>query len=93
MTDLLTETEITTALNDLPGWDHKGQTIARTFKFANFVEAFGFMSRVALLAEKADHHPDWVNSYNKVEIVLSTHSKGGVTDKDINLATKISALT
>ncbi|MCX6183375.1 MAG: 4a-hydroxytetrahydrobiopterin dehydratase [Bacteroidetes bacterium] len=64
-----------------------------TFKFKNFVEAFGFMTKVALLAEKADHHPDWENSYNTVKIRLSTHSAGQiVTDKDVQLATKIEAL-
>jgi 4a-hydroxytetrahydrobiopterin dehydratase len=64
-----------------------------TFKFKNFVEAFGFMTKVALLAEKADHHPDWENSYNTVKIRLSTHSAGHtVTDKDIQLATKIEKL-
>ncbi len=64
-----------------------------TFKFKNFVDAFGFMTKVALLAEKADHHPDWENSYNTVKISLSTHSAGHVvTDKDLQLATKIEAL-
>ena len=64
-----------------------------TFKFKNFVEAFGFMTKVALLAEKADHHPDWENSYNTVTIRLSTHSAGHVvTEKDVQLATKIEQL-
>ncbi|MFM7023462.1 MAG: 4a-hydroxytetrahydrobiopterin dehydratase [Flavobacteriales bacterium] len=64
-----------------------------TFKFKNFVEAFGFMSKVALLAEKADHHPDWQNVYNTVSIRLNTHSAGNiVTEKDVKLAEKIEAL-
>ena len=69
------------------------KALEATFKFKNFVDAFGFMTKVALLAEKADHHPDWENSYNTVKISLSTHSAGHVvTDKDLQLATKIEAL-
>jgi 4a-hydroxytetrahydrobiopterin dehydratase len=80
-------------LKTLPGkWtlaaDHK--SIHQSFKFKDFVEAFSFMTHVALLAEKADHHPDWSNSYNKVEITLSSHDAGGLTKKDITLAQAIS---
>jgi 4a-hydroxytetrahydrobiopterin dehydratase len=60
--------------------------IARKFEFENFNEAFGFMTRVALLADKMDHHPEWFNVYNKVEVTLSTHDAGGVTDNDIAMA-------
>jgi 4a-hydroxytetrahydrobiopterin dehydratase len=79
-------------LKNLPGkWvlatDEK--SIRQSFKFKNFAEAWSFMTHVALLAEKADHHPDWSNSYNKVEISLSTHDAGGVTKKDIALAKAI----
>ena len=61
--------------------------ITRKFEFKNFNEAFAFMTRAALLAEKMDHHPEWFNVYNKVEVTLSTHDAGGVTQKDIELAT------
>jgi len=67
---------------DVPGRD----AITRKFVFADFNQAFGFMSRVALMAEKMDHHPEWFNVYKTVEVTLSTHDAGGVTDKDITLA-------
>ena len=76
------------ALLQLPGWrDVAGQeAISRSFVFADFNEAFGFMARVALVAEKMDHHPEWSNVYRTVEVTLATHSAGGVTDLDIELA-------
>ena len=76
------------ALKELSGWAETPgrEAIARTFTFKDFNEAFGFMSRVALVAEKADHHPEWKNVYKTVEVVLSTHDAGGVTVKDIALA-------
>jgi 4a-hydroxytetrahydrobiopterin dehydratase len=82
------------ALHDLPGWaEVKGRdAITKTFQFGSFNRAFGFMTRVALAAEKLDHHPEWANVYGRVEITLSTHSAGGVTDKDITLAKKIETL-
>ena len=94
MPEILSETALSAALRDLPGWTHdpKAKALRRSFRFADFSEAFAFMARVALLAEKADHHPEWSNVYNKVEIILSTHSAGGVTDKDAALARAISAL-
>jgi 4a-hydroxytetrahydrobiopterin dehydratase len=71
-------------------WEEKNNTLYRKFEFKNFSEAFAFMTRVALEAEKMDHHPDWSNAYNKVEISLSTHSAGDVvTEKDRKLAKKI----
>ena len=74
-------------------WEEKNNTLYRKFEFRNFSEAFAFMTRVALEAEKMDHHPDWSNVYNKVEISLSTHSAGDiVTEKDRKLAKKIDAL-
>lgn len=74
-------------------WEEKNNTLYRKFEFRNFSEAFGFMTRVALEAEKMDHHPDWSNAYNKVEISLSTHSAGNVvTEKDRKLAKKIDEL-
>lgn len=77
-----------TAIASLNGWsDVPGRdAIARTFTFRNFNEAFGFMTRVALIAEKNDHHPEWRNVYKTVEVVLSTHDAGGVTQRDIALA-------
>jgi 4a-hydroxytetrahydrobiopterin dehydratase len=90
----LTESERTAALSDLPGWafDLGRNGIAKSFKFADFGAAFGFMARVALEAEKADHHPEWSNVWNRVDILLTTHSDGGVTEKDIALAAKIEAI-
>jgi 4a-hydroxytetrahydrobiopterin dehydratase len=74
-------------------WEEKDNTLYRKFQFKNFSEAFAFMTRVALAAEKMDHHPDWSNVYNTVEIRLSTHSEGNVvTDKDRKLASKIDAM-
>ncbi len=76
------------ALRNLPEWryDEAERAIRRDFRFADFGEAFAFMTRCAIAAEKADHHPDWSNSWNRVEVALSTHSAGGVTAKDIELA-------
>ena len=71
------------------GWSIAGGKLHRELEFQNFVEAFGFMSMVALLAEKAEHHPDWSNSWNKVVIDLTSHDKGEVTDRDRELAAKI----
>jgi 4a-hydroxytetrahydrobiopterin dehydratase len=76
------------AMKKLKGWkDVKGRdAIAKSFEFENFSEAFAFMTRVALLAEKMDHHPEWFNVYNKLEVTLSTHDAGGVTGNDIEMA-------
>lgn len=90
----LTQEELFAQLNGLDGWQlsEDGLFIKRVFKFPNFVAAFGFMSQVALLAEKINHHPNWSNVYNRVQIELTTHDQGGVTQKDIDLAQKINAL-
>ncbi len=79
----------------LHGWIHDPErdALTRQFKFDTFVEAFGFMTRVALLAEKADHHPEWSNVYNKVDILLTTHDADGLSMRDIELAKAIDALT
>ncbi|HJO68260.1 MAG TPA: 4a-hydroxytetrahydrobiopterin dehydratase [Rhodospirillales bacterium] len=76
------------ALAGLEGWsDVEGRdAIAKTFRFASFSEAFGFMARAALEAEKMDHHPEWLNVYNRVEVTLSTHDAGGLTERDMRLA-------
>ena len=82
------------ALKGLPGWKEvQGREgIARTFTFKDFNEAFGFMSRAALVAEKRDHHPEWRNVYKTVEVVLATHDAGGVTARDIELATAMDGI-
>lgn len=82
------------ALQSLSGWgDVAGrEAIAKTFVFKDFNEAFGFMSRVALVAEKRDHHPEWRNIYKTVEVVLATHDAGGVTTLDIELAKTMNAI-
>ena len=94
MGDKLSAAERETVLRGLPQWKHEAGTdsIRRDFKFKDFSEAFGFMTRVALLAQAADHHPEWSNVYNKVSITLSTHSAGGLTAKDVKLAGEIDKL-
>jgi 4a-hydroxytetrahydrobiopterin dehydratase len=76
------------ALAELPGWTAVAgrEAIGKSFKFADFNTAFGFMTRAALAAEKMDHHPEWSNVYNRVEVVLQTHESDGVTERDIKLA-------
>ena len=86
------EDALRTALAELPDWERDGDRIRREFGFGNFVEAFGFMSRVALLAEKANHHPEWSNVYNRVSIELTTHDAGGLTELDVALAGEIDGL-
>ena len=79
------------ALSGLDGWSsgEDGASIGRRFEFRNFSEAFAFMTRVALAAEKMDHHPDWSNVYKTVDVKLSTHDRGGVTELDIELARRM----
>ena len=90
----LTDRERAAALAELPEWTLRadGLAIERQFQFKNFSEAWGFMNRVALLAESQNHHPDWSNVWNRVRIELSTHDAGGLTDNDMKLAQAISAL-
>ena len=94
MVQKLTEAEVSAALTDLSGWSlsRDGTAIRRELTFADFVEAFGFMSRVALLAEKADHHPEWSNVYNRVTIELTTHDAEGLSQRDTDLARAINAM-
>jgi len=82
------------ALQGIPGWSEVSgrEAIARTFTFKDFNEAFGFMSRAALVAEKNDHHPEWRNVYRTVEVLLSTHDADGVTQRDIDLAKAMNAI-
>ena len=88
MVEKLTPKERTAALMRLKGWRsvERGAAIVRTFTFADFSEAFGFMARAALVAEKMNHHPDWSNAYKTVNVVLTTHEAGGLTERDVRLA-------
>jgi 4a-hydroxytetrahydrobiopterin dehydratase len=88
----LSEQEILARLQKLPGWSLKDGKLHRIFQCRDFVHAWGFMSGCALAAEKLDHHPEWFNVWNKVEVSLSTHSAGGVTDFDFALAEKMQAI-
>ena len=90
----LSERERSEALAGLPGWIYQENrsAIAKSFAFADFSEAFGFMARVALAAEKAGHHPNWSNVWNRVDILLTTHSEDGLTAKDVTLAIEIEGI-
>jgi 4a-hydroxytetrahydrobiopterin dehydratase len=85
----LSEQEIAAELKKLTGWSVVSGNLHRVFEFKDFSAAFGFMTRVALAAEKMDHHPDWSNVWNKVTVDLSTHSAGGLTKNDFELAAKM----
>ena len=89
----LTKTEVTQKLKRLSGWKMvKGRNaITKTFKFKDFMQAFGWMTTMAIYAEKKDHHPEWFNVYSTVEVVLSTHDIGGVSNLDIELAKKMNS--
>lgn len=88
------ESAVQAALTRLPGWQPDAQRAAlrRQFVFADFGAAFAFMTEVALLAERMNHHPEWCNVYNRVDVVLTTHDAGGVTDLDVDLALAMNAL-
>jgi 4a-hydroxytetrahydrobiopterin dehydratase len=88
----LDESGIAALLAALPEWTRNGASIERDFTFANFSQAWGFMARVALAAEKMDHHPEWSNSYKQVHIALTSHDAGGLTPKDRLLAETIDRL-
>ena len=92
MVSLIKKNQLDSFIEKNPSWIIDNKTIMKEFKFENFIEAFGFMSKVALLSEKIDHHPDWQNIYNKVKINLTTHDKGGITTNDIKLAEAIDKL-
>ncbi len=89
---LLSKDQVTKELAALPGWERSGKNITRTYVLKDFVHAMGFVNSVALLAEKANHHPDIDIRWNKVTLALSTHSEGGLTEKDFSLARAINAL-
>lgn len=88
----LADEDIRIGLTEIPGWSVKDGKLHCEFKFKSFVEAFGFMSQVALLAERMNHHPEWFNVYNRVQVSLATHDAGGITEKDLALARSIQAL-
>ena len=90
----LTDAEVAALLGKCPGWTLRGDGLAieRAFKFADFNQAFGFMTRVALYADKADHHPEWFNVYNRVNITLTTHDAGGLSERDAAMARWIEGL-
>ncbi len=94
MVEQLDEDARAAAIDALGEWDYDDarDALTRQFVFADFVEAFGFMTRVAILAEKADHHPEWSNVYNRVDVLLTTHDAGGLSVRDVALAKAIDAL-
>ena len=92
MVSLIEKNQLNYFKENNPSWIIDSKTIMKEFKFNNFIEAFGFMSKVALLSEKMDHHPNWQNTYNKVKIELTTHDMGGITTNDVKLAEFIDKL-
>lgn len=90
----LTAEEIQKYLKEaLNSWKLENEQLVKEYKFKDFIEAFGFMTKVALLAQQANHHPEWSNVYNKVKICLTTHDAGGITEKDLHLALEIESLS
>ncbi|HVM51620.1 MAG TPA: 4a-hydroxytetrahydrobiopterin dehydratase [Acidimicrobiales bacterium] len=92
MADVLTDEQIDKALAALPGWSRRQGALHHDVRFKDFNEAFGFMTRVALVAERLDHHPDWSNSWNTVSIDIVNHAAGGVTQRCLDLALAIDGL-
>jgi 4a-hydroxytetrahydrobiopterin dehydratase len=94
MIEALSEAERAEALDGLADWDYDEarDAITRTVQFADFIEAFGFMTQVALLAERMNHHPEWTNVWNRVDILLTTHDAGGLSGRDVELAEAIDAI-
>ena len=90
----LSDSEVAALLTELPDWTlcADGKALERSFKFADFNAAFGFMTRVALYADKHDHHPEWSNVYNRVEITLTTHDAGGLSARDAAMARALAAM-
>lgn len=85
----MTLPDIETELKNLDGWELKNEKLHRQLKFKNFVQAWGFMTQVAILAEQMDHHPEWFNVYSRVTIDLTTHEAGGISERDFDLSKKI----
>ena len=92
MVSLIDKNQLSNFIENNPSWIVHNNTIKKEFKFDNFIEAFAFMSKVALLSEKMNHHPNWQNTYNKVTIELTTHDIGGITTNDTKLAEAINTL-
>lgn len=92
MAQPLTEDEVRDRLGRCPNWTCRDGALRRTVVFADFSEAFGFMARVALVAEQLDHHPDWSNSWNRVELAITSHDAGGVTERCFTFAERVDAL-
>ncbi|MDH3292783.1 MAG: 4a-hydroxytetrahydrobiopterin dehydratase [Acidimicrobiia bacterium] len=92
MTTALSDDEQQERLGDVPGWVVEDGKLARTFTFASFVAAFGFMTSAAIVSEKMNHHPEWSNVYNRVSVRLNTHDVGGISELDFELAAKMSDL-
>ena len=90
---ILSNKQLNEYLEDLNGWSIVNEKLSKTFKFSNFIQAFGFMTQVAITSEAMDHHPEWSNVYNRVEINLVTHSEGGITKLDIELAMKVDSIS
>lgn len=88
----LTEEQIKKELPNLQGWSVVNGKLHKDFVFADFIEAFGFMSRAAIHIEKMNHHPEWFNVYNKIKVELVTHDAGGITQNDVNLAKTLNSL-
>lgn len=86
------DAQIEEALDSLPGWSHEGEAIVKSFEFADFNAAMAFMQRTAGPINEMDHHPEWTNVYNRVEVRLSSHDVGGVTDRDVQLARVVERL-
>ena len=93
MSTVLTGAEVLQALQNLPGWSLNGAAIERTFEIPNFVEAMGFVNRIAEAAEAVNHHPDITINYNKVKFTLISHDAGGVTQRDLRMAGKINEIS
>jgi 4a-hydroxytetrahydrobiopterin dehydratase len=87
----LSDKDIADRLRSLPGWSLDSGKLYREFRFPDFVEAFGFMARVAVVAQQQDHHPEWFNVYNTVRVHLSTHDAGGISERDFRLAAEMNA--
>jgi len=92
MVEKLSDNEIVDSLANVDGWALDQGKLRREFRFADFVQAFGFMASTALAAEKMNHHPEWCNVYNKVTVHLTTHEAGGITNLDFKLAARMNAL-
>tara|TARA_B100000700_G_C14866062_1_gene771003 strand:+ start:791 stop:1078 length:288 start_codon:yes stop_codon:yes gene_type:complete len=92
MVSLIDKSELNSFIEKNTSWFVSNESIQKEFKFNDFIDAFGFMTKVALLSEKMNHHPNWQNTYNKVKIELTTHDKGGLTSNDIQLAEAIDKL-